>query len=302
MTVSVSASSRVMVRLEYGDNAVPPGIEWPPRPPGGPPIDPPEGSPGLLETAAPLAIGDEGDEVTQLQETLNDAGSALALDGDFGPATQSAVRTFQARRILPVTGWVDGATGRALDRVDRLETLFRHATAPGCPWITEVRACTGVDEVPGSADSPIIMAWRSDIVHAYPEMASYTAGYTGDDVAWCGFGLAAAMCRAGIRPPYDPDDDTGSYMWALSWADWGTKVQPCVGAIWTSERDGGGHVAVIEKIEGSTVYIRGFNQSDTVNVTTKNLSDLVSARWPTGWPLVDVDSDISSIAPPGSEA
>src|SRR5262249_34905434 len=156
---------------------------------------------------------------------------------------ESAVRTFQARRGLPVTGYVDSATGAALDTVDRIETTQRHATTPGAPWVSEVRACTGVDELPGAPNSPIIMAWRADIVHAYPEMSEYTAGYTGDDVAWCGFGLAAAMARSGIRPPFDPNDDTGSYMWALSWSKWGKDVTPRVGAIWTSERDGGGHVA-----------------------------------------------------------
>jgi uncharacterized protein (TIGR02594 family) len=170
--------------------------------------------------------------------------------------------------------------------------------------VSEVRACTGVDEVPGSADSPIIMAWRMDISHAFPEMASYTAGYTGDDIAWCGFGLAGAMARSGIKPPYNPSDDTESYLWALSWAAWGQRLlNPKVGCVMVFEREGGGHVAILEKLEGSTAWIRGFNQSDTVNVTTRAMdSSFVAAVWPADWPLVEVEGDISNAAPPGSES
>jgi uncharacterized protein (TIGR02594 family) len=260
--------------------------------------------PGMIELAAPIAVGDEGDEVTQAQQALVACGHDIDIDGDFGPLTQTAVETFQASRRLPVTGWIDVATGTALDQVDRRQARQLHATVPGAPWVSEVRACTGVDEIPGSADSPIIMAWRLDISNAFPEMASYTAGYTGDDIAWCGFGLAAAMARCKIAPPFDPDDDTGSYLWALSWEDWGVRLKsPKVGAIMVFEREGGGHVAILEKVEGKTFWIRGFNQSDTVNVTTRAWdASFVAAVWPEGWPLVDVTGDISNAAPPGSES
>jgi hypothetical protein len=69
------------------------------------------------------------------------------------------------------------------------------------------------------------------------------------------------------------------------------------------EREGGGHVAILEKLEGSTAWIRGFNQSDTVNVTTRAMdSSFVAAVWPADWPLVEVEGDISNAAPPGSES
>ena len=62
--------------------------------------------------AAPLPSGDgmlrrgsSGAAVRSLQQQLNTVmGSKLAVDGDFGPATEAAVRAFQARYGLEVDG------------------------------------------------------------------------------------------------------------------------------------------------------------------------------------------------------
>lgn len=64
----------------------------------------------------PLAAGAAGDLVAELQRTLNARleGSALAADGEFGPATTAAVSRLQAQAGLPETGSVDAATWRAL--------------------------------------------------------------------------------------------------------------------------------------------------------------------------------------------
>ena len=64
----------------------------------------------------PLAEGAAGDLVAELQRTLNARleGSALAPDGEFGPATAAAVKRFQVQSRLPETGTVDAATWRAL--------------------------------------------------------------------------------------------------------------------------------------------------------------------------------------------
>jgi len=68
-------------------------------------------------TAATIFRGNKGDLVIWAQEHLAGAGFKLAIDGDFGPATQGAVRAFQNRRHLPVTGTVNGATWDALVKV-----------------------------------------------------------------------------------------------------------------------------------------------------------------------------------------
>ncbi len=51
-----------------------------------------------------LKRGSTGTDVSNLQEKLNQIGYALAIDGDFGPATEAAVKDFQAKYGLLVDG------------------------------------------------------------------------------------------------------------------------------------------------------------------------------------------------------
>lgn len=63
-----------------------------------------------------LRHGDRGQAVSQLQKQLNHAGAkpALAVDGDFGDATEKAVRAFQARVGLVDDGIAGEKTQSAL--------------------------------------------------------------------------------------------------------------------------------------------------------------------------------------------
>lgn len=63
-----------------------------------------------------LSQGDTGPNVTYLQQQLNSDNSAgLATDGDFGPATESAVMAYQSSRRLDVDGVVGPQTWNALE-------------------------------------------------------------------------------------------------------------------------------------------------------------------------------------------
>lgn len=67
----------------------------------------------------PLSLGAEGDLVRLLQFQLNarlDPSPNLDVDADFGPATEQAVKDFQKQEDLEVTGIVDEATRKELDR------------------------------------------------------------------------------------------------------------------------------------------------------------------------------------------
>ncbi len=59
---------------------------------------------------------DKGDNVKQLQEHLNKSGAKLEADGNFGPATQKAVRKFQRQNNLTVDGKVGPETMGALNK------------------------------------------------------------------------------------------------------------------------------------------------------------------------------------------
>lgn len=63
-----------------------------------------------------LRRGAKGDLVAQLQTFLSKDGSKLAIDGIFGPGTQSAVRAFQRKYNLDVDGVVGPQTwGKLLE-------------------------------------------------------------------------------------------------------------------------------------------------------------------------------------------
>jgi peptidoglycan hydrolase-like protein with peptidoglycan-binding domain len=69
-------------------------------------------------TSPTLAEGASGDDVTFVQRCLQQAGIDVpgGADGEFGPATRKAVKTFQSREGLPASGVVDDATRTALER------------------------------------------------------------------------------------------------------------------------------------------------------------------------------------------
>jgi uncharacterized protein (TIGR02594 family) len=247
--------------------------------------------------------GKAGVQLVQL--ALMQAGASLVVDGEWGPITEAAVKAFQSAHDMPPVGYVGIHTAALLDAFD-IDNVPPPAPSAlsGAPWLSQMRAITGTKEFQGGADNPIIMAWKEDIKKAFPDMANYTNGYTHDSVPWCGLTMAAVMARCAppIRPPFNPHDDTESYLYALSWLGFGTKCDPRVGAILVFSREGGGHVTLCEQVRDDKVWIRGGNQSDRVNVSTRMLdSSFKGARWPVGYPVVPLVGDIVHAEEPGSE-
>jgi hypothetical protein len=80
-------------------------------------VPPPPIATGKLPAGTVLREGDKGNDVKIMQTALNvqyPLYSKLTLDGDFGPATLSVVRTFQSRARLAVDGVAGPATLGAL--------------------------------------------------------------------------------------------------------------------------------------------------------------------------------------------
>ena len=61
-----------------------------------------------------LQRGAVGKAVEQLQAALVKAGAKIDVDGDFGKKTETAIKAFQTKKGLPVTGIADDATNAAL--------------------------------------------------------------------------------------------------------------------------------------------------------------------------------------------
>jgi len=61
------------------------------------------------------------DYVTALQNTLKASGINLSVDGDFGPGTEAAVKTFQKNNGLEVTGKVDSDTYSKLSQIAKTD-------------------------------------------------------------------------------------------------------------------------------------------------------------------------------------
>ena len=220
------------------------------KPPG---ITPPPPKPLTVSSftadGSVFGVGDKGYVVELIQALLVIDGASLDVDGDFGKITLSATKAFQARHDLDVDGWVGKLTAAELDSKGNPQDVIGQppSSSPSvkssAPWLSELRAITGVKEVPGSANSPIIMSWRNDISSAFPDMASYCKLYNADSIAWCGYGMAGcfARCDIPIRPPFGPRD-TDRFLWADSWntPNWGQKLaKPIVAAVCTFTRQGG---------------------------------------------------------------
>jgi putative chitinase len=69
-----------------------------------PPVDP------LVPSIVVAKRGDVSPYIADLQNMLIRKGARLAKDGNFGPATEAAVKEFQTKSKLPVTGQIDTDT------------------------------------------------------------------------------------------------------------------------------------------------------------------------------------------------
>ncbi len=135
------------------------------------------------------------------------------------------------------------------------------------PWLATMRELAGVKEYPGGENNPTILGWARFIGGAWPEMAAYAALYKSDDIAWCGLTTAYALAKNGVRPPFG-STDVERFLWANSFPGWGLRLdEPRPGCFvvfkWPS---GGGHVGLLDRVEGRTLWVLGGNQSDAVNL------------------------------------
>ena len=84
-----------------------------------------------------LQQGDEGKDVTRLQEALIKSGAAIKADGDFGAGTKTAVEAFQRSNNLTPDGIAGPATQKALGvSQEQTQTPQTPQTSPQTPTPT----------------------------------------------------------------------------------------------------------------------------------------------------------------------
>ena len=78
----------------------------------------------MVANASAFRVGDQGSEVAEIQGQLASLGYDVVADGDFGPATAEAIKSFQASRGLEADGLVGPGTysalmGRSMPEISR---------------------------------------------------------------------------------------------------------------------------------------------------------------------------------------
>jgi lysozyme family protein len=220
------------------------------------------------------------------------------VDGEIGPLTIAAAATFDPVSLVGrfcdgrqayydslnnstyIKGWTNRVVAVRKDALalaaeaprPKSSTLPPAANipAPGTPpWLTLARSLVGTH---AQNDNKIIMAWPRAIAAKYPDMAEYCGRYVHDSIAWCGLFAAYVLAMNGIEPVYE-DTDTGKFLWADAWRNFGTAVtgDPQPGDVLVFKWAGGGeHVTFYDHEEDDNYYhCTGGNQGSGHVVSTE---------------------------------
>ncbi|HMP04174.1 MAG TPA: TIGR02594 family protein [Gemmatales bacterium] len=224
-----------------------------------------------------LRRGSKGPDVKRLQQLLNEKlrpSPNLKPDGDFGPATEKAVRAFQTQARLGVDGVVGTQTWSALEGAAPAPpsggtTIIKAEPA----WMKVARGEIGQKEIAGAQHNPRIIQYH----------ATTTLKATTDETAWCASFVNWVLKQAGV-----PGTNSAA---AASWLNWGVESQARVGAIVviynaaaanSSLSTSGNHVGFLIEETPAHYSILGGNQSDQVKISnfSKSKWRLKGYRWP----------------------
>jgi peptidoglycan hydrolase-like protein with peptidoglycan-binding domain len=127
-----------------------------------------------LRLDRPRSRGSTGEKVRLIQAWLSLHGFQVAVDGGFGPATESAVARFQTARGLPPTGVVDEATYAGLVRpmLAALAPIARRGS------LGELVVAYARQHL---AQHPVEIGGAN----AGPWVRLYTDGHEGPEFPWC---------------------------------------------------------------------------------------------------------------------
>ena len=143
----------------------------------------------------PLSFGYEGDMVAALQK-----GVGVESDGIFGPITESAVKAFQRRAGLPVTGVVDPATWQALFSGTAAQGTASSSSGPGP--VVDLEASKAVEQaVPAPKTVPAVNSPRPSRA-SEPEGTGQAEGQAKPRSRSRASGRAAPRAPGGAQAPH----------------------------------------------------------------------------------------------------
>lgn len=134
-------------------------------------------------------------------------------------------------------------------------------------------ALLGVAEIVGRGSNATILGWRDELNLAGVKIA----GYSDDDIAWCGLFAAIMAHRAEKAVVKDP-------LWARNWAKFGVPLgrsdRPSLGDCLVFTRGSGGHVGWYIAEDATAYHVLGGNQSNKVSIARVAKDRLLEARRP----------------------
>lgn len=155
---------------------------------------------------------------------------------------------------------------------------------PVPPWLGTMRDITGTQWSSGQQTPATILNWKRLITNKYPDTVRYLAPIEQTYINWSGLALAYCMAAVGIKPPFDPQNDSKSFLRDAAWLDFGSVVDsPQSGDVLVFMFGSGNyHVTLFEALspDGNNYISRGGNQSREVRVSIFPKSALQAIRRP----------------------
>lgn len=156
------------------------------------------GSDAELLFPGKLVVGAKGSGVRRVQEWLTYHGFTIAIDGEFGRATRSALEAFQRREGIADSGCLDIATWA------RLAAPLERANAVITAGCADLRGMVCAYARQHLVQSPIEIGGPND----GPWVRSYMLGNGGKIWQWCAgfvsYVLAQACASKGVEMPFRP--------------------------------------------------------------------------------------------------
>lgn len=210
-----------------------------------------------------------------LQSRLVIHGAHIAVDGDWGRTSIEALRDFQKRAGLPVSGVADTKTVAALRKNPPAAAVAGEpkvvaaveATMP--PWMAEMHRRSGLHEI---RDNSALIDWLK------------IGRFLGNpkSLPWCGDAVETCIAKTLPAEPL-PSNPFFAQAWRSFGKDVGVPIVGSIGVIrWTATS---GHVGFVAGVSGSQVHLLGGNQSNAINVSAFPRAKFIAYRWPATFPV-----------------